>query len=445
LPKIRQDAKRIGKAIAEAGSQSVSFCAFEGHIKAEYEYEGENFCIMHLPFIAKEQKQELFEITKEKFQELIKLGLTRYDFVNAEGLTIGPDIEAKYFSFIGADLWSISICATIKHDLIFKAARLQGENKISGNIDRIIVMDCDCSSDLSLASTQASQRLIQRSTFHASPEHLRFQTNNHKICLDKAKIDNFTFVDNDCNIYLELDHAEIKTLDLGRSRFGLCPSFFNTDFADKNKHIFLPNRQSFNIKQLRKDVYIPSNFTIFCNYIAAALQRIFKWNARKKIGHHLKPNLEIKPTNSLWRKFSSWCQVKKSFNPMEEQYRRFLEIYNIVKKRGMYFEQGEYFYLMQYCFECTNKGGMLNNIFSRAYRFFSDYGTNIFKPIGSLIATWFLFGCLYHWHFLLSAQQIVKPYAMFFDETQKHTTPMYYLGALESTAAITFIALLILH
>lgn len=119
-------------------------------------------------------------------------------------------------------------------------------------------------------------------------------------------------------------------------------------------------------------------------------------------------------------------------------------MYNITKKRDMFSEQAEYFYLMQHYFGKAKESGLFNSFISWLYRIFSNYGQSTLRPIISLISVWVVFALLYEKDWLLSVQQIVKPYSILFQESKELCKWQLFLGTLESTAAIALIALFLI-
>ena len=124
----------------------------------------------------------------------------------------------------------------------------------------------------------------------------------------------------------------------------------------------------------------------------------------------------------------------------------------------MYPEQNDYYYLMQKCLDHTNRLFIINRIISKLYRFFSSYGQSTVKPIFWLILVWVISAAFYSIlipsaygigenkmiseGFLLSAQQIVKPYNILFDDSKGMI--IHILGFFESSLSITLITLFIL-
>lgn len=143
---------------------------------------------------------------------------------------------------------------------------------------------------------------------------------------------------------------------------------------------------------------------------------------------------------------------------MEHQYLKFRKIYNFTKSRGMYSEQNDYYYLMQKYFERTNRLSTLHRYISKLYRILSNYGQSIIKPTLWLILIWVMSAIFYLFliqndynftkdsiiseSFLLSMQQIIKPYNLLLDNSKN--IKIYILGFLESSLSITLITLLIL-
>ena len=229
----REDS-RIANAIREIGGDRSEFSCDFYNLRDFYEYEGECFCIMHLPFEAKEKNPILFNRTIKCFHSLLKDDkIQQYNFIAAANLSVPEGIDINSISFIGADLWSIAIKPMVSmgelklDNLSFILTKFRGRNKISdANIKRIEIIDSDCSSELLIESCAVDECLIKNSKFHSNTEYLRSDSHNYKLSLKDSKFNRFAFIGNHCETTLMLDYAEIEELELRGSKFFLCPFFF---------------------------------------------------------------------------------------------------------------------------------------------------------------------------------------------------------------------------
>lgn len=244
-----------------------------------------------------------------------------------------------------------------------------------------------------------------------------------------------------------------RSLSDSRPKFYICPSFFYTDFVDNNKNFYFGKRNDYDLERICSF----SLFSKLCTYKSFGLCTVFHL---KKLFLHIKSSIDQYKDE---RSQSNLLQGK--------QYAKFREIYNITKKRGMYDEQGDFFYLMHKSLEKSKRNNLSNRLSSKIYRKISDYGLNIAKPAIALLCLCFLCALLYsapniqqpivtisNLHKLerslkFSMEQIVKPYSFLFLEKNEAISNVksdemkilfYLILFFESTLAIPCIAMFII-
>ena len=127
------------------------------------------------------------------------------------------------------------------------------------------------------------------------------------------------------------------------------------------------------------------------------------------------------------------------------QYRKFRQIYNITKHRGMYLEQSEYFYLMQRCIEKNTDNPFSLRLFSMLYRWFSGYGQSVKRPLIIFASTYLVAELFYYeqginnW-WLAPFKQIVKPYNLLFETHQ--SSSVYLICLISTTFSLASLAML---
>lgn len=394
IPSALKDEPRIKSALANKTSSPCQF----SELTAEYEYEGEHFCLMHLPYQIDKQKD--FEV---KFNELLKSGHTDFSFISAAYLHIIQ--HKKDLSFLGANLWNLNI----------SHSKIKYLNLNSTAIHVSKIKNCAVS-NLNLRQAALNSitfykshicYLITKACVLSPPKStLYYDGRGSSFIITKSKIKSFVFAENECRINLEITNSEIEGIDLRDTIFYLSP-VFSEKHVKELKSLNLPGRKYFKLRELKK--LSSSKTEIFRNF----KQTFF-------------PNNRLPKITELLKRFKS--AIKNKNKAWKNQHKKFRDIYNLCKSHHMHNEQADYFYLMQYCFEKSGEKTRLLRFTSRAYRWTSEYGQNILRPLFSLGSIILLFSILL-WKFynvdfgkalILSTQQIIKPFSLLYDQEQQN-------------------------
>lgn len=411
-------------------------CQFKD-LHPEHEFEGENFCILHLPFEEKKDKN-IFDKTNEIIISQINKNQTDFSYVSTCGLEL-KDLKIEKLFFKGASLSSLTLSnCNIYDTLNLNNVQLRGVNKIN-NCKRINILRLQYSvitGHLKIENTKIMEFYSWESNYYSETNLIRLDYKNHGIIFDNAKIKIFRFTKNQCQLCLVfLNNSEItEELDLENTVFYTCPSFFDAKTTNSSNEIIFPEKNNFNLKK------ISPLRSIFHNVFKNSFTNIFD----RRFINIIKPTLHKK----LCLKIRSG--MTKRSNAFYNEYKKFRALYDLTKSRNMFLEQSNFFYLMQYCFEKTQKIKRTDKIISFLYRKFSDYGQNSLKPLIWLAALKFAFAklysvCLnisYKTAFFISIQQTIRPYRLLFDKHLSYSS--YFISFIDSTLSIILISLLLI-
>ena len=412
---------------------SAFYCQFFDKLKAEFEYCGEKFCILHLPMKAKENLS-LFTKSNSVFYEMLSAGKTNFDYSQLCDIHIS-DYNTKNcsnsLSFNGSFLWTIKINSgnSIRY-IYIDYSILKGIIEIKhSNFDRIHVTNAIISDYFAIEDCTIYGLYIRKSVFNSGDNPMRPHRNTREIKLPKTKIHEFNFINNICKLELRLDFSEIEEVRLDGTIFYLCPSLFNSELKSKNKTLVLPQRKNFRYKDYFAQTYTKNRFSL--------KQFLYFKNFKKK----------LKNKRGYFQSLA------------HEEYIKLVEIYHLVSSRSMHKEQADYFYLMQYCLEKVGKLGFFTNIISKFYRVCSDYGQNIGKSLISLFITTAIFTLIYckfslsmygselqscsnnQNSLIIAIQQIVKPFNLIFSNCNRY---MQLIGCIQSLISIALIAIFLI-
>ncbi len=402
VPKEDKENKRVGSALVTTSVKMGRECQFD-NLPAEYEHNGEDFCILHLPLQTK-KKLNLSIDSNEEFLTQLRSGKRIFDFVTLENIKIENINEKELcLSFVGSQLWSISIKDVNVPGINFDYAKINGHVNFEScifkdkwNFATVSIKNSEVDARLNFNNIQLDYLRISGNSFKSSINNeLRLDHYNHGIIIKNTTIENsFSFENNDCESGLEIASTSINQLYLDGTTFYQSP-IITLDDANKIKKLSFPLEKEFNLNRLDN------------------------------------------------------CYRKKSDVVWDDQYKKFRDLYNIAKKRDMYIEQGCFYSLMQRCREKSGSTPFGIRFVSWFYRFFSNYGQSIFKPLLCLLVLWAMGVVLFLWcgislekALMLSIKQIVKPYSLLCE--YGYTQLCQFISIFESTAAIAFIAMLLL-
>lgn len=356
---VEKSNTRLANAFADTNPHQ---CQFLGVSEDTHEFNGNYYCILHLPYEVKKER-ELNTLAIEQFHEYVKKGETNFNFVCLEGLTISINSN-KYYSFIGAWIWTIYIYDSSIECLDIRYSKIQGINQISNStIQRFYIKHSEIGSHFELNKNKIKLILAEHNYFNFDKQ-IRQDAINYGFIINKGSYDTIRFKYNEFNMALQISKLRVKALDLTDNTFFVCPIFFKGDFGDI-RELSLPEIKDYNFSKI---------------------------------------------------------PLKKKNDPWQDQYEKFREIYNIAKMREMYVEQSCYFTLMQHCLQKGSKTPNILKWVSYLYGLISDYGQSVSRPLG-WIAGLFIVSAFLFWFLgvkpddaaYLSLTQI-KPYSILFED-----------------------------
>lgn len=374
--RLRKDPGLV-KAIVSL-PQNTFFCQYSKKFMADYDHEGKQYCILHLPLEVKKEKKLMRDLN-----ETLKQceATTNYDFISVEELKIdGNKINPVLhrLSFKGASIGRLDIDNIIGiSEIDLNHSKIESHLSIINckRIERIYFKHCDLSSNIKFNEIEAENIIIENCYFHSGNNQLLLDYRNKSITICNSSIKNFTFNLNTVELVLNFSDCNIESLNLEASKYYIAPRISESNLRGC-KELILPSKKDFLLKKLE------SQFEQF-----------------KK---------ETK--NLIWM----------------DQYRSFREIYNLAKNRDMYYEQSDYFHLMHLCLEKNSNVPILLRAFSTLYNIFSNYGQSIVRPILSFLGVlvisifiYFSYGIGFANAGSIAIKQIIKPYSLMFDKDQK--------------------------
>ena len=416
--------------------KSEPFCQFTD-LPAEYAFEGEHFCLMHLPVTSPEKndlkkddptytnplKKQSNIIIKNYIERSLAQGNVTINlcFIQMTSLSIS-NISPNYISAlycIGSELVKVDLTNIEAPSLTinFNYSKIQDFRISNSTLNK-----------LNFIETYLTNTLLPypSTVFQHIPNYFWiFNTTLDVLKIEGAYLNAPKFYG------IDLSGSKIKILNL-----------INT----KTKGVL-------NFKGCAVEELVCNNTTF------EQSPSFFGLDTKKLIKSHL----------PIAKDFKTLFDQKKDNGFWKEQYLRFREIYNITRDRKMYQEQGDYFYLMQKCF-CKNKeNSWWSRHIGQLYGAFSNYGQSLWKPLAGLVGTWFVGMCLLTLSYsqyplslddlgnaaLISAQQIISPYSLLDKNQQIKTlehlsgltsTPCYgyFISLLESSLSLAFLGMFIL-
>ena len=236
---------RVKKNIRHAlmNFDSKNQCQFYPALNPEYDYEGQKFCILHLP-------GKSFDLKKSNaFEKMITEGRRNFDFTSLPKVKINFSDES-HLSFVGAYIWSLNIEQSTFEDLNLSCAKIRGINRIlNTTINRVYITESDVRSYLEFKGCRITNFIINNTKFYYK-EILRLDDSNYGIHFPDSDIALFRMINSVCELEMNFDNSRIKCFDIYGTKFYLCPSFFN--FELKNQEVTLPNIKDYDFNKLKK-------------------------------------------------------------------------------------------------------------------------------------------------------------------------------------------------
>ncbi len=140
---------------------------------------------------------------------------------------------------------------------------------------------------------------------------------------------------------------------------------------------------------------------------------------------------------------------KKNFWPA--QFKGFNSINTLAKDFEMHQEHGDYYALMQQCYELNQENPIHIRILSWIYGRTANYGQSILRPLIGLGVVILSYTGVYHYFCdqsweqskLLSVQQTIKFFNAFFDPSKDLTNAIRWICFSQSLFSVVFLAFLI--
>jgi hypothetical protein len=304
-------------------------CQFKTKERDLIEYNGEYFCLLHLPFEIKSE-WNLHTKANEALRILINENHTNFNYICLEAPKISLQ-GYRIFSFIGANLWSLDIHDSVAEQINFSYCKIQGVNNFRNNtIKYLFLKNSDISSYLNFDNNKIELFYCNENRFDSAQGHIRLDHNNYGIIFRDNNIKTLRLTNNHFFLVVEFLHLTTEVFELRKNIFYSCPILLKNDFKEIQPPV-LPQIEDYDLSQMQ-------------------------------------------PNDRNW----------------QDQYRKFREIYNLAKMRDMYTEQSEYFTLMQRCLRKISTKPFFLTAASYTYEKVSDFGQSVSLPIKWIIALYTL-------------------------------------------------------
>lgn len=381
---LKHTNQRLNEAFKEYPQNQCQFINYEPNT---HEYQGNYYCFLHLPCAAKVKKENHKQVNA-KIKELIQSGETNFNFICVEDVKFLLTRGAAY-SFAGAWITSMELSGSHPTEVCIAYSKLQGEIIIKKlETDRFDLLSSEISTNFHFIDSKTDFFFARGNKIGSENMFNIFQDYSFKFLIRNSKIETIKFFCNEFFIPLKICDIQSEAIELLHSKFHSAPIFFKEDLK--------------NIAQLN----MPKRNEFFFSFYPSLYEKFKDFFTLPKDERLSKKYID----NSVW----------------ESEYKKFREIYNIVKVRDMYAEQSDYFSLMQKCFRKTNDASFILIICSHLYHILSDYGQSIAKPIIGIFTVFlistFIFtnlGVDKNNAAYLSLMQILKPYSMLYDRESK--------------------------
>lgn len=216
-------------------------CQFSNELNAEFDFENDYFCILHLP-IESNQKAELSKAIDSTIINLMNIGHTNYNFVSCFNNKIFLG-KKNLYTFYFSTLHAIRISGSKVGELQFHNCNL--EDVLLEDIigERIEVRKCIFSLRAVISKVKLDKLYISDSLVTHVEKDLRFN-DNYQLRLEESEIHWVRFFHNTFETTLKINGVEIKELDISSNVFYTCPIIF-TDITKNLRNIDLPETKSF--------------------------------------------------------------------------------------------------------------------------------------------------------------------------------------------------------
>lgn len=358
---LKQNNRRLNMSFSEFPQAQ---CQFFGVSTDTYEYNGNYYCLLHLPCESKD-KIKLANQIQEKIQDFIAKNEINFNYICVDKINITKTISNLEYSFVG-----IFARELIFSNCEFRSLKLE-RSKIKEKIifnhcttEKLTLSGCQLNGGMSINNPKFNFMLILGNSFGLA-KNILYDDVENLFLIRKGNIETARFIGNNVYTIFEITQTSFKQLRFMKNKFSSCPILFKED-CNKISEIDLPmkNEYSFTVAKMKY--------------------------AKKRIWH--------------------------------DEYIKFREIYNIAKMREMYIEQSTYFSLMQRCQRNSSSSSCVFKFCSICYWLISDYGQSLARPMVCLFMLFltcaflfFSFGITKTNATYLSLMQILKPYSLLYD------------------------------
>tara|TARA_B100000989_G_scaffold213131_1_gene161960 strand:+ start:1214 stop:2296 length:1083 start_codon:yes stop_codon:yes gene_type:complete len=341
IPSILKDNERISQAVFDVYHpyQSNISCDYSDKLEPEFEFNGEYYCLLHLPIqagreivgrnIPREKSNKIDEII-QNYNKLNKP--LNFNFIAAENIKI-QNAKCDSLYFIGCWLWGIKITNCNDLDEIsIQFSKVQGVNEISECSARWIHLRQNLflsgSDGLVLNKITSDGLSTCDNDFEQKNRIIKTGVNAPQILFENSKIDSFIFNKNNISYILRMYSNDIRRLEMRNNNFYHCPEINLSSFPNDCTSLQLP---------LKSDI----KFDKLISTLKAKRQSLFRKDILNSIIRAIKnPRLFLKKRSQM---------IQKNSDHWNSQYMFLRGIYNLARERKMYDEQSDYFYLMQKC------------------------------------------------------------------------------------------------
>jgi hypothetical protein len=384
-------------------------CQFSDLLLADYEHENNHYCALHLPIEAS-QKQDIN--LNEVIEHCLERKHTNFNYIVAVGDNLVFKLNRKKdYSFAGAQLTGVRLTGGVAKEIYMHFCRLASFDVYKLKASGLDIRDSCILSKFDIVNSELERLFLQSNTIESIEDWHAFRDNNFRFLIAGGNIDWVRLMNNNLHVTLKIVRVEINELSFSENKFYSCPIIENRIVANLS-NIDMPEKSSFKF-----DYYPKDNPYIL--------------------------NEKSTPKQFKTRVFDDWWQQAK----------RFRDLYKIAKNHDYYIEQSDYFSLMQYCLNQTQKRPLSLKVISGLYKIFSDYGQSVARPVFALIfATLLLFPLIY-WiigvpisgSLYLSLTNAFKPFSILsIDNKQIGDWLIIILGVSESIISIALLACFIL-
>lgn len=369
LGEVEAENIKKGVELLNAHRSGGFYCIFAEYFSEAqelYKYKERFYCILHLPLSGKKVHNLDNKVIQECLNNLIEKNCSNFNFVSLEAIGIVLNRCNNFYSFIGAHLKNLSLSGSLEQGSVhldFSASLIEGDRN---SIYVPFMHRCDF-----LRSTLHDLLIIRDCKIdninfrQAEIFGARYISNEFGVYIKNSTIKDFILTDSLVHSFLCFEDSILNNLYIKNSKFLIPPSIYKCDI----KRLTLPKKNDY-----------------------------------------------IDITRSSDRR-----GVKKEIaeNVLDYQYKNFRDLYNILKEKGMRNEMDDYYYMKKKCFEKKTSENKWIIFASRFYRWSSDYGQDIKKPVLGmfvLIISFFFLNLMFmnsNQAFQLSFNNIISPFFLF--------------------------------